>query len=767
MKTLSYSHKLHNLTAFSQIQKNDSYITSAWKIPTGRLLSIAVTVAALTEAFLSTVATVVLSPLYIIDNDRFNAIANEAVDSTKTAAHAAGRVFGYGTIEKNELPTPKTLAKDDPQATAKDALQPTTKPVTPWEKALQFMKDRVSDVTHVALRHPNTTFVAVTLGVTILVAWKFELFEYAFGSISVSTSSINNPPINENLNPMCYPSEAPTVLPTNLSNISLIKDHNPFMSYPSEAPTVLPTNPSNVPLLKDHNPFIGMCDPSEAPAAATKKVVKDAVNAFVSDSAYQAPETTQTIAKTIPDIESIKVSNLWTKGKSDSIVSAEIGKLISKPPQTNALSTTVTEDISKGDVPVEGVKFLDGLKDKVNTTYEKFSGFFSSFFSSESTPTIPQKPVEALPIPTLDLKNISPRTSYNPFMSYPSEAPAAATKKVVKDAVNAFVSDSAYQAPETTQTIAKTIPDIESIKVSNLWTKGKSDSIVSAEIGKLISKPPQTNALSTTVTEDISKGDVPVEGVKFLDGLKDKVNTTYEKFSGFFSSFFSSESTPTIPQKPVEALPTPTLDLKNISPRTSYNPFMSYPSEVPVETTSLTNVSLPTSITNQVGNITNLVQSKVEEGICAAPNVTTSIQTPILNNSRFPTPAQNTQLARWTSPVEPKKSFLPQINFENFFPKKPLFTPPIIQPSAQSTAVVLKGPLVDHSISRWSNDVPTAETFKTFLPKSENTATFTLPPSDSSKTAPSLTSSYFLRFLKNNDAAEKLGSEIRNSTYIK
>ncbi|NGX47276.1 MAG: hypothetical protein K1000chlam3_00649 [Chlamydiae bacterium] len=609
MKTLSYSHKLHNLTAFSQIQKNDSYITSAWKIPTGRLLSIAVTVAALTEAFLSTVATVVLSPLYIIDNDRFNAIANEAVDSTKTAAHAAGRVFGYGTIEKNELPTPKTLAKDDPQATAKDALQPTTKPVTPWEKALQFMKDRVSDVTHVALRHPNTTFVAVTLGVTILVAWKFELFEYAFGSISVSTSSINNPPINENLNPMCYPSEAPTVLPTNLSNISLIKDHNPFMSYPSEAPTVLPTNPSNVPLLKDHNPFIGMCDPSEAPAAATKKVVKDAVNAFVSDSAYQAPETTQTIAKTIPDIESIKVGNLWTKGKSDSIVSAEIGKLISKPPQTNALSTTVTEDISKGDVPVEGVKFLDGLKDKVNTTYEKFSGFFSSFFSSESTPTIPQKPVEALPTPTLDLKNISPRTSYNPFMSYPSE--------------------------------------------------------------------------------------------------------------------------------------------------------------VPVETTSLTNVSLPTSITNQVGNITNLVQSKVEEGICAAPNVTTSIQTPILNNSRFPTPAQNTQLARWTSPVEPKKSFLPQINFENFFPKKPLFTPPIIQPSAQSTAVVLKGPLVDHSISRWSNDVPTAETFKTFLPKSENTATFTLPPSDSSKTAPSLTSSYFLRFLKNNDAAEKLGSEIRNSTYIK
>ena len=47
-------------------------------------------------------------------------------------------------------------------------------------------------------------------------------------------------------------------------------------------PPVPPTTPSNVPLLKGNNPLIGMCDPSEAPAAATKKVVKDAVNALTS-----------------------------------------------------------------------------------------------------------------------------------------------------------------------------------------------------------------------------------------------------------------------------------------------------------------------------------------------------------------------------------------------------------------------------------------------------------------------------------------------------
>nr|NGX26790.1 hypothetical protein [Chlamydiota bacterium] len=191
---------------------------------------------------------------------------------------------------------------------------------------------------------------------------------------------------------------------------------------------------------------------------------------------------------------------------------------------------------------------------------------------------------------------------------------------------------------------------------------------------------------------------------------------------------------------------------------------MSYPSEVPVETTSLTNVSLPTSITNQVGNITNLVQSKVEEGVCAAPNLTTPMNAPAPIDENV-----GHSISPWLNDSTEKVDsiFLPRRNVEDrlvvhqdpnsFFMTQAAKSLPEFDPMK---FFAKKKP--ETWIKDWLTMTENPSTLDT-----ENTATFTLPPSDSSKTAPSLTSSYFLRFLKNNDTAEKLCSEIRNSTYIK
>ncbi|NGX46969.1 MAG: hypothetical protein K1000chlam3_00338 [Chlamydiae bacterium] len=177
MKITSYSGCLLNKTNSSEIQKNNSYIKSALKFPINRIVFAAVTAFAIMETILFTTATVVFSPLYLISNNHFNSIKNEAVDSAMTAALAAKRFFGCGTItnEENSLSNPKKLEKNDSQST--------TQPTTTWEKGLQFLKNRVSDLTHVAVKHPNTTLVAL-VAVGVFSAWYFGAFDVLFSNSS-------------------------------------------------------------------------------------------------------------------------------------------------------------------------------------------------------------------------------------------------------------------------------------------------------------------------------------------------------------------------------------------------------------------------------------------------------------------------------------------------------------------------------------------------------------------------------------------------------
>jgi len=173
MKTASYAHSLYNSTAFTQVQKGDGYGSYAWKIPTGRVLSSAVTLIALAEALFFSLATVAFSPLYVLDNERFHVLADDAKDSANTAAKAAGRIFGFGLIETEELSAPPAPAP-----------KPPAKPTTLKGRTLAFIKARAADVGYTALKHPNATLVVTTLAVTATAAYYLGLFDYAASLLS-------------------------------------------------------------------------------------------------------------------------------------------------------------------------------------------------------------------------------------------------------------------------------------------------------------------------------------------------------------------------------------------------------------------------------------------------------------------------------------------------------------------------------------------------------------------------------------------------------
>jgi hypothetical protein len=166
MQTASYSHWLHNQTAFSQIQKNDSYLTSAWKVPVGRILCASVALSALIETLIASIATALASPLYILDSDRFNIIAADAADSAKTIKRATAQFFGLGACKKTQ-PSPC-----EAELQSLDHFQ------TGWQKTLQFLKNWAWDITYVALKNPNATFVALTIGTTATVAYSLGFFDF-------------------------------------------------------------------------------------------------------------------------------------------------------------------------------------------------------------------------------------------------------------------------------------------------------------------------------------------------------------------------------------------------------------------------------------------------------------------------------------------------------------------------------------------------------------------------------------------------------------
>jgi len=171
MKTASYAHSLHNSTAFTQMKKGDGIASYAWKLPTGRVLSSAVTLIALAEALLFSLATVAFSPLYVLDNERFHVLADDAKDSTKTAAKAAGRIFGFGHIETEKLPTPP-------------APLPPAKPTSLKERALDFIKTKAADVYNTDLKHPSATLVVTAIAVTAATAYYLGLFDSAASLLS-------------------------------------------------------------------------------------------------------------------------------------------------------------------------------------------------------------------------------------------------------------------------------------------------------------------------------------------------------------------------------------------------------------------------------------------------------------------------------------------------------------------------------------------------------------------------------------------------------
>lgn len=197
----SYSHQLLDQTAFTQIEKEDSYLTCSWKIPAGRIASATVTLAALAETVLFTVLTVFTSPLYLIDNDRFSAIAGDALDAAKTVGLSTGRFFGIGTIEKEEIP---------------EALPtPPAKPTSRLQKIFQSLKGRITNIPQIALKHPNITFAAFTavaLGAAIVGAHHFGLLEKAYSLLpgtSPGNPPLPTPPSPPLLDNICLPSDAP------------------------------------------------------------------------------------------------------------------------------------------------------------------------------------------------------------------------------------------------------------------------------------------------------------------------------------------------------------------------------------------------------------------------------------------------------------------------------------------------------------------------------------------------------------------------------
>ncbi len=187
MKTASYSHSLHNLTAFSLIQEGDSYWGCSWKLPAGRVLSATVILAAVAESLLASLATILFSPLYFIRRDSFHTIKGEAVDAAMLVGLSVKRFFGFERIEKPTATQPP-MSANLPAKPASLPAKPSslhTKPASlpekseaSWQKALQFLKARASDVAHFAHERPKTIFFAITFGAAVVGAYYFGLFEH-------------------------------------------------------------------------------------------------------------------------------------------------------------------------------------------------------------------------------------------------------------------------------------------------------------------------------------------------------------------------------------------------------------------------------------------------------------------------------------------------------------------------------------------------------------------------------------------------------------
>ncbi|MDN3506307.1 MAG: hypothetical protein P0S96_03660 [Simkaniaceae bacterium] len=209
MQTASYARSLHNSTAFTQVDQNDGIATRAWKLPAGCVANTAVTVFALAEALFFSLATVVFSPLYLFSNDRFHPLVADAKDSAKTAAHAAGRIFGFGSIEIKQ-PAQKLL--------------PAPNPATLTDRVTTLAKRGANIIRNTALKNPNTTLALIAVAVAASAAYYFGLFDHAASLIQSPTS-----PVVEN--GICLP--APTSPWTNATAAS-----NPLAYTPPSTPEV-------------------------------------------------------------------------------------------------------------------------------------------------------------------------------------------------------------------------------------------------------------------------------------------------------------------------------------------------------------------------------------------------------------------------------------------------------------------------------------------------------------------------------------------------
>ncbi len=175
----SYSHKLLDQMSFTQIQKDDSYLTCAWKVPAGRITSATVTLTALAETIFFTFLSVITSPLYLIDNDRFSLILGDALDAAKTVYFSTGRFFGIGTTEKEAPPKkeppapppPPPVAPPPPAPPAPPPPPAAPQPVPPQKQNFsESLKGRISNIGIFALKHPNASFTVVSLALVLTIA---------------------------------------------------------------------------------------------------------------------------------------------------------------------------------------------------------------------------------------------------------------------------------------------------------------------------------------------------------------------------------------------------------------------------------------------------------------------------------------------------------------------------------------------------------------------------------------------------------------------
>ncbi len=197
----SYSHKLLDQMSFTQIQKDDSYLTCAWKVPAGRITSATVTLTALAETIFFTFLTVITSPLYLIDNDRYSKVLGDAIDAAKTVYFSAGRFFGIGTTEKeappkNEPPAPPPApVAPPPPAPPVDPPPPAAPPAPPVDPPppappqkqnfSQALKGRISNIGIFALKHPNASFTVVSLALGLTIAGVVRRVAFQNGSLKI------------------------------------------------------------------------------------------------------------------------------------------------------------------------------------------------------------------------------------------------------------------------------------------------------------------------------------------------------------------------------------------------------------------------------------------------------------------------------------------------------------------------------------------------------------------------------------------------------